>query len=218
MKILISGCSRGIGLATANLYLENHNVSVIGTSTSGHCTILHPNLKCFSLDLSSSESISNFVSLIKDLKFDILINNAAILLDVSNQLNVDLQLLKKTFEVNVFGTIELTELILPYMNAGGHIINISSEWGAFSESNFNALHPHYKMSKAALNMYTKLLAKRLEHTNINVSALDPGWTQTNMGGNEAPRKPMDVAQEIVKLSTSIVPSGIFWHLGKARQW
>ena len=218
MKILITGCSRGIGLATANLYLENHNVSVTGTSTSGHYPINHPNFKCFSLDLSSSESISNFVSRIKDMKFDIVINNAAILLDDSNQLSVDLPLLKKTFDVNVFGTIEFTEQMLPCVNAGGHIINISSEWGAFSESNFEAFQPHYKMSKAALNMYTKMLAKRVEHRNITVSALDPGWTKTRMGGVEAPRKPMDVAKEIINLSTSKVPSGTFWHQGKARQW
>lgn len=74
------------------------------------------------------------------------------------------------------------------------------------------------MSKAALNMYTKLLSKRLEHQNIIVSSLDPGWTQTDMGGKIAPRLPRDVAKDILNLLNNNVESGKFWHQGKIRKW
>jgi NAD(P)-dependent dehydrogenase (short-subunit alcohol dehydrogenase family) len=215
---LITGCSRGIGLATANLLLKNKEVSVIGTSTSGQCPVDHSDFRCHSLDLSSSESIKELSQKIAGISFDVLINNAAVLLEDWNQEEINMKQLRKTFDVNFFGTIEFTEQILNSINEGGHIINISSEWGAFSELNFDAHQPHYKMSKTALNMYTKLLSKRVESKNITVSAFDPGWTQTGMGGRDAPRKPQKVAHEIVQLSRSEVPTGVFWHQGKIRQW
>jgi NAD(P)-dependent dehydrogenase (short-subunit alcohol dehydrogenase family) len=74
------------------------------------------------------------------------------------------------------------------------------------------------MSKVALNMYTKLLAKRLESKNITVSSLDLGWTQTDMGGKVAPRLPKDVAADILNLLSNDVESGKFWHQGKIREW
>lgn len=126
--------------------------------------------------------------------------------------------LKQTFNINVFGTIELTEKLLPRLNPHGHIINITSDWGSFSEQNFDAFQPHYKMSKATLNMYTKLLAKRLEEKHIKVSSLDPGWTQTDMGGKVAPRLPKDVATDILNLLNNDVETGQFWHQGKVRKW
>lgn len=73
------------------------------------------------------------------------------------------------------------------------------------------------MSKAALNMYTKLLAKRFEHRLI-VSAFDPGWTQTDMGGHEASRTPAEVAMDMEQLVERVPESGHFWHRGNIREW
>ncbi|PHN99514.1 SDR family oxidoreductase, partial [Rhodobacteraceae bacterium 4F10] len=124
----------------------------------------------------------------------------------------------QTFNVNLFGTIEITEKLIPNFKKDGQIVNITSDWGSFSEKNFDEFQPHYKMSKVALNMYTKLLAKRLEKQQIIVSALDPGWTQTDMGGNEASRKPNDVATDVRNLITNNSKSGYFWHQGNIREW
>jgi len=155
---------------------------------------------------------------IGNVKIDFLINNAGILIEKWDVLDINMQQLKKTFNVNVFGTIELTEKLLPRLNSKAHIINITSDWGSFSELNFDAFQPHYKMSKASLNMYTKLLAKRLEEKHIKVSSLDLGWTQTDMGGKGAPRLPKDVANDILNLLNKDVKSGQFWHQGKVREW
>jgi len=214
---IITGCSRGIGLATAKLLIEDNNIELIGTSTSGKHSISKPNFTGYQLNLSESESIYNFVAN-NNLKIDFLINNAAILLEKWDEPKINIEQLKQTFNVNLFGVIELTEKLLPNFNTNGHIINITSDWGSFSEPNFDEFQPHYKMSKAALNMYTKLLAKRLEPQNITVSSLDPGWTQTDMGGNEASRKPKDVANDIKNLLNSTPNSGLFWHQGKVRSW
>lgn len=215
---IVTGSSRGIGLATVELFTNNLNAKVIGSSTSGNHTLNHPNFQCLKLDLSNSDSITKFVENLGDIKFDFLINNAGILIEKWDESNINMQQLKDTFDINVFGTIELTEKLLPLFNSNAHVINITSDWGSFSEENFDAFQPHYKMSKAALNMYTKLLAKRLKDKNITVSSLDPGWTQTDMGGKIAPRLPKDVAVDILNLLNADAKSGQFWHRGKIREW
>ena len=51
-----------------------------------------------------------------------------------------------------------------------------------------------------------------------VSSFDPGWTQTDMGGNDAARKPTEVANDIKNLLNRVPESGNFWHQGKIREW
>jgi NAD(P)-dependent dehydrogenase (short-subunit alcohol dehydrogenase family) len=214
---IVTGSSRGIGLATTKVLIAQ-NYKITGTSTSGNHPLNNANFQCLNLDLSSSNSITNFVEQIGDVSIDFLINNAGILIEKWDVPTINMLQLKKTFDINLFGTVELTEKLLPLFTSNAHIINITSDWGSFSEQNFDAFQPHYKMSKAALNMYTKLLAKRLEEKNIKVSSLDPGWTQTDMGGQEATRKPMEAANDIFNLINSNVKSGQFWHKGKVRSW
>ncbi|CZJ29667.1 short chain dehydrogenase [Legionella pneumophila] len=92
---------------------------------------------------------------------------------------------------------------------------ISSGWGAFSSNN-SPFQPHYKMSKASLNMYTKLLAERLPQ--ITVSSFDPGWVKTNMGTQNAKKLPSETALEIYELISMKKKSGYFWLNGKPRDW
>lgn len=215
---IVTGSSRGIGLATVDLLTKDTNNQVFGSSTSGKHTLNQHNFQCLKLDLLDTNSIADFVEQIGNVKLDFLINNAGILLEKWDTPTINMEQLKKTFGINVFGTIALTEKLLPQFTSNAHIINITSDWGSFSEPDFDQFQPHYKMSKAALNMYTKLLAKRLEEKHIKVSSLDPGWTQTDMGGQEATRKPEDVAVDILNLLNLDVESGLFWHQGKVREW
>jgi len=215
---IVTGSSRGIGLATVELLTKQSGFKVIGSSTAGNNPLGLSNFKCLKLDLSSSDSIDKFVENLGDIKLNFLINNAGVLLEKWDASTINMEQLKHTFDINVFGTIEFTEKLLQLFTNNAHIINITSDWGSFSEQNFDTFQPHYKMSKAAINMYTKLLAKRLENENIKVSSLDPGWTQTDMGGKIAPRLPKDVAIDILNLLNTDVESGQFWHQGKVRKW
>lgn len=215
---IVTGSSRGIGLATVELLTKDSKFNIIGSSTTGNNPLGNSNFKCLELDLSNNDSIDKFVENLGNIQLNFLINNAGVLLEKWDASEIHMEQLKKTFNINVFGTIELTEKLLPLFTSNAHIINIASDWGSFSEQNFDAFQPHYKMSKAALNMYTKLLAKRLEDRNIKVSSLDPGWTQTDMGGKIAPRLPKDVAIDILNLLHTDVKSGQFWHQGKVREW
>ncbi|MBN2817558.1 MAG: SDR family NAD(P)-dependent oxidoreductase [Bacteroidales bacterium] len=214
---IITGSSRGIGLALTKVLIRLKDFKIIGSSTSGNHPIQANSFECYPLNLHDANSIKTFVDNVQHLKIDYLFNNAEILLDSSDDPKIDIQKLEHTFSVNLYGTIQLTELLIPHLTENAHIINISSGWGSFSEKNFDAFNPHYKMSKAALNMYTKLLSERLKSTGIRVSAVDPGWVKTDMGGANADRNSEEVANELMDLMDKS-ETGKFWHQGSSREW
>ncbi|KTD50567.1 oxidoreductase [Legionella rubrilucens] len=210
--LVITGVSRGIGLAVARYFLEK-GWKVIGSSTRGVSPLTHPLLTLLPLDLANSAGIQTFARALPD--FDLLINNAAVLLDWNQEAAIDLALLKTTFAINVFGTIELTEACLNKLAPQGKIINVSSSWGSFA-ANDSPYQPQYKMSKACLNLYTKLLAERFP--SRVVASFDPGWVKTDMGTEAAPTLPSDVAEELYRLAVTLKESGYFWHRGHKIPW
>lgn len=217
-NVIVTGCSRGIGLAIAEVLLAN-GYTVWGTSTTGNHVLKHANFKGFSLQLNNDNSIIAFKEHLQGVEMWGLVNNAAILLETWGNSQVDMPKLRKTFEVNVFGTIALTEAVLPTMTVDGHIVNISSGWGTFSDAGFDEFVPHYKMSKATLNMYTKLLAKRVANQQTVVSAYHPGWVKTDMGGQAATDLPEEVAIDVLRLmEDKQAKSGQLWYKGKPRDW
>lgn len=221
--ILITGASRGIGKALAQKFLENGDF-VIGTSTSGEANWKHKNLKIFQLDLSKPDSIKNCAKKIKELnkKIDILVNNAGIVVeDEANKKIISKEYLRETLEVNLFGTLDFTEKIIPLMNNIGHILILSSRAGSFEgapDLNYPSYnYPSYKISKAALNMLTVTLAAQLKG-KIIVSSINPGWVKTDMGGQGAETEPEEAARHIFNLANSKVETGQFWFKGKKFPW
>ncbi|KTD77158.1 SDR family NAD(P)-dependent oxidoreductase [Legionella waltersii] len=210
--MVVTGISRGIGFAIAKLFLQK-GWRVFGTSTNGHKPLEHKNLHVYAMDLSDSNQIHFVAQQLPEVT--LLINNAAILLEAWGETTINMDQLKHTFSVNVFGTIEFTELCFPKLKKDGQIITMSSGWGTFS-SNDSAAQPHYKMSKACLNMYTMLLAERFPH--ITVSAFDPGWVKTDMGSDDAPTLPSETAKEIYDLVIRKKRSGCLWHRNYIREW
>jgi NAD(P)-dependent dehydrogenase (short-subunit alcohol dehydrogenase family) len=228
--VLITGIGRGIGKALAQKFLaEGWQVS--GTSQTGSVDYSNANLKVFQLDLTSADSIKKCAEAITsdmskiDAKVDILINNAGAMPD-KDEVRVVIDKLRETLEVNLIGTIDLTERVIPMMNNGGHVINTSSQAGSLTEADILAdthepyHYPAYKISKTAINMYTRTLAVRMNHENtgIIVSSVHPGWVKTDMGGDEAPTTPEEAAENIYKLAISRPETGQFWYNGKKYPW
>ncbi len=215
--IFITGVSRGIGKAVAQRFLDAGDC-VIGTSTSGTADWSHENLTVLKLDLSKPESIEECTKQITELgkKIDVLINNAGIWSGAEDDPVLRIKDLRKTLEVNLFGTADFTDRILPLINDGGHIINISSRAGSLSYVH-DAEYPDYKISKAALNMFTRMLAIRLKD-KITVSSVHPGWVKTDMGGSDAEMEPKEAAEHIFKLAYTPVETGQFWFKGEKFPW
>ena len=224
--VLITGIGRGIGKALAQKFLAE-GYAVIGTTFNSTAPFEHANLKTYPLDLSSPESIKQCADSVKasGAKIDILINNAGALFD-DEETHLVADKLRKTLEVNVVGTADLTEQVIPLMNRDGHIVSISSQAGSITdmdhiEDSHEPYHyPAYKISKCALDMYVRTLAVRMTHENtgILVSAVHPGWVKTDMGGDEAPTTPEEAAGHIFKLAVSHPETGQFWFNGEKYPW
>lgn len=221
--VIITGIGKGIGRALAEKFLVE-GYRVIGTYLSAPPPLEHKALTMLPLDLSSGERIASCIADIERLEkpIDILINNAGVLLDEGETV-VRPDLLRRTIEVNVIGTVDFTERIIPAIARGGHVVNISSTAGSMGlasagYSHFPQHYPAYKIAKAALNMYTVTLAKRLEPRGVVVSSVHPGWVRTDMGGADAELTPAEAAEGIFGVAVSRPQTGGFWYRGEQISW
>ncbi len=221
--VLITGIGKGIGRALAEIFLDE-GFAVLGTYLSGTPTLAHKNLTVYKLNLSSSKSIEQCSQEIQQTKkkINILINCAGVLLD-ENETCIIVDALRKTLEVNLIGTVDFTERIIPYLAKDAHIVNISSTAGSLTLagkgiSHFPYHYPAYKISKTALNMYTVTLATHVKKAGITVSSVHPGWVKTDMGGQEAELSPEKAAQQIYDFAITHPETGKFWYAGKQLPW
>jgi NAD(P)-dependent dehydrogenase (short-subunit alcohol dehydrogenase family) len=121
-------------------------------------------------------------------RLDVLVNNAGIFIDRGQHgVDAELDVVRETLEMNLFGTWRLCEAFVPLMqrNRYGRIVNVSSGMGALSDMGGGS--PAYRVSKTSLNALTRILASELRGTGLLVNAVCPGWVQTDMGGSGASR-------------------------------
>lgn len=158
-------------------------------------------------------------------RLDILVNNAAILIDGPGGFNASLfeltaDTLRRTFETNVQGPLRMIQAVAPLMRAQnyGRIVNLSSGAGQLAE--MVAGFPAYRMSKTALNALTRIAAAELSGANIKVNAVCPGWVRTDMGGPEATRSVEEGAETPVWLAMlpDDGPTGGFFRDKKPIAW
>ncbi|MCA9375415.1 SDR family NAD(P)-dependent oxidoreductase, partial [Candidatus Dojkabacteria bacterium] len=190
---------------------------VLTTSTSGKLDYKNQNLQNYQLDLSNSESIKAFVSQVHSMPLDVLVNNAGISGGFSEKL-LDPKILRKVLEVNLIGLADLTNRLIGNIKPEGRIINISSGMGAFSEDIMDGWITSYRISKAALNMYSRTLAANLKSKDIEVCSYEPGWVKTDMGGKSAPREVSQPAEEIWNLVAHGFENGVFYGPTGKREW
>ena len=186
-NIFISGASRGIGKSMAEHFAKS-NFNVVGTSRNNFKFDKElENLFPIKLDVTSRNDVKNCFDELKskNLLPDILINNAGITAD-QLFLRMSDDDWDNVINTNLTGTFNLTKIFLKNMikNKFGRIINISSISGLMG----NPGQVNYSSSKAALNGFTKSLAKEVGSRNITVNCVAPGFIDTDMtsyiGDNE----------------------------------
>lgn len=182
-NILVTGASSGFGLLVANeLYRTGHNV--IGTSRNPEKAQALVPFKMIALDLDSEQSISTFPDrLFKEIgKLDVLINNAGFLVaGIAEEIPIELG--RKQFETNFWGTIKVTNAILPHFRKQkfGKIITLGSIVGLVSFPNA----AYYAASKHALEGYFKALRYELNEFNVSVAMIQPAAFKTNIVNNSS---------------------------------
>ncbi|MFL2734703.1 MAG: 3-oxoacyl-[acyl-carrier-protein] reductase [Gammaproteobacteria bacterium] len=177
--VFISGASRGIGQSLANYFAEK-DYYVVGTSRNDFkFKNTSKNLIPIKLDITCRESIKNCFDFLKEKNFlpNILINNAGI---TSDQLFLRMKddEWDDVISTNLTGVFNLTKIFIKNMikSREGRIINISSISGLMG----NPGQVNYSSSKAALNGFTKSLAKEVGSRNITVNNVAPGFIDTDM--------------------------------------
>ena len=178
-NIFISGASRGIGESMAKHFAKS-NFNVVGTSRNNFKFDHNlENLLPLKLDVTSRDDVKDCFDELKskNLLPDILINNAGITAD-QLFLRMSDDDWDNVINTNLTGTFNLTKIFLKNMikNKFGRIINISSISGLMG----NPGQVNYSSSKAALNGFTKSLAKEVGSRNITVNCVAPGFIDTDM--------------------------------------
>ncbi|KAI1187390.1 hypothetical protein F5B17DRAFT_323624 [Nemania serpens] len=174
--VLITGCSPGsIGEALAKELLLHDNVAVFGTSLPGEelTELEELGVQCFPLDVTSGESVKT----LKDHftkhqgeNLDVLINCAGMNY-VMPALDVDVDELKRTFDVNLFGTVRMAQAFsTPLINRKGLIVNVGS-LAAYAPYVFGS---SYNASKAALLAYGNTLRIELSPWSVRVMTILAG--------------------------------------------
>lgn len=220
---LVTGGNRGIGYAIGRS-LAQRGITVIlgvrdpnkGATTCSRLQGEGLDVNFELLDVTDEDSLQMAVKHIQAQfdRLDILVNNAGIMIDGSeNALDVSRRTIEKTLLTNVVGPLLLCRNCIVLMKAGGYgrIVNMSSTLGSLSEiadpdSAYAGVGtPAYRLSKAALNAITTLIAKEVRDDNILVNSACPGWVRTDMGGDQAPLTPEQGADTPVWLAT--LPDG-----------
>lgn len=209
-RVLISGASRGLGLCFAKKYLEDGCMVFAGARNEGAAGLkelkekygdLLVSLQLDVADTKSVESAAEAASAYTD-HLDVIINNAGIHSETSflELEDADLDDCLPVYDVNAVGPIRVVKAFLPLLKKGesGLVVNISSESGSIGTAE-RIKEFDYCMSKAALNMGTKLLHNYLKDMNINVIAVHPGWMRTDMGGQNATQDPFETAGRLTEL-------------------
>lgn len=221
--IVLTGANRGIGLATAHELGRRGAKVVAGVRDPSKMPAID-GVRVLPLDTANGDSCRDFVEKAESEfgRIDGLINNAGILLDANTPvLELSEAELERTLEVNLFGPIRLCQLVVPGMQSRGYgrVVNVSSGLGAITE--MGGGYPSYRMSKVALNGFTRIFAAELgKGGNVKVNSLCPGWVRTDMGGAEASRDPSEPAREIADLISIAAngPTGGFFRRGEPAQW
>lgn len=191
-QVVLTGADGGIGIAmTQALVTAGAQVlaGVYKLPSSPELEALqkaHPSsLTVATLDVTDAKSVAAFRDGSKWTRVDVLINTAGINIDDKMRiLDLPEDRVQTTFNVNATGPVRMTQAFYPLLKKSDRpkVVNISSIMGSIGDNRI-ASSGSYRMSKAALNMFTKTLS--IEQPELIVLSLHPGWVKTRMGGQKA---------------------------------
>jgi NAD(P)-dependent dehydrogenase (short-subunit alcohol dehydrogenase family) len=215
--VLITGANKGIGFETArqlaqqgyHVYLGSRNLANVQRAAAQLQAEGLLEVEAIALDVTNADSIRAACAEIgrKTEVLDALVNNAAITGGLpQTATGADVAVFQEVFATNVFGVVQVTQAFMDLLRRSPQprIVNVGSSGASLtlnSDPTWKYYHHKgavYPASKAALHMYTIVLAYELRDTPFKVNAVDPGFTATDLNNHRGTGTVEDAAARLVK--------------------
>lgn len=216
---VITGANRGIGLElTRQAVARGDEVIAVCRQAGADLEALGVRVEP-GIDVSEQDKVDELAERLADVSIDVLINNAGILSRQSLD-DLDLDAIRRQFEVNTLGPLRVTAALRPQLKDGAKVAIVTSRMGSITD-NTSGGHYGYRMSKCALNMAGVSLARDLRDRDISVILLHPGFVDTDMTRHTGNVAPADAAAGLLKRikELNLQTSGSFRHAnGEELPW
>jgi len=215
---VVTGAGRGIGLELCR-QLRGRGETVVAA-----CRRVEPALAALGsevvdgVEVTDDAGIARLVAALAGRRVDVLVNNAGILARESLD-DLDVDSIRRQFEVNALAPLRVTRALLPNLGEGSKVAILTSRMGSIADNGSGGYYG-YRMSKAAVNMAGVSLARDLRGRGIAVLLLHPGMVATEMTGGSGIPVQESAANLIARIdSLGLEQSGTFHHAdGQPLPW
>lgn len=193
--VVIIGANRGIGFELAR-QLKDRGESVVAVCRKASDELAKLGVEVIEkVDVTDERSLARLAEALGSRTIDVLINNAGVLSDES-LIDLDVDRIRRQFEVNSLGPLRVTAALRGKLDSGSKVAIVTSRMGSI-EDNTSGGRYGYRMSKAAVNMAGRSLAHDLKEAGVAVVLLHPGFVRTDMTGHQGLIDPPESAAGLI---------------------
>ena len=217
-RCLVTGANRGIGLELCRqLSRRGDEVIAVCRNSSPELAELRVRVET-DIDVGDGSSIRDLARRCSGTELDLVVNNAGILERVTLD-DLDVDSIRRQFEINSLGPLRVTHALLGNLHPGSKIAIVTSLMGSMADNGSGGSYG-YRMSKAAVNAAGVSLAHDLRSRKLAVAILHPGMVATEMTGGRGISTEESVQGMLQRIDgLNLENSGTFWHAdGRVLPW
>ncbi len=219
--VLITGASRGLGLALVRQFLREHwLVYALVRKEQDLLKLKDQNhLNCLPIlgNISDDQVKSSIKNALNGHHVDLIINNAGLGGSGVTLETTSADDIASLFNIHCLGALRVIQAVMPFLSANGIIINISSRFGSIKKMAAGELDIpcsySYRIAKAGQNMLTQCIRQEYKDSNLKICSIHPGQLKTALASPGAEIEPEQAAMEISRLiREKIIDNGKYYSL------